>query len=163
MHTGARAVSVVLNDALHSAVAPMPLAASVRVFPRDATPTLLLATPGARGDFALGAIFCQVRGALGLAKRWITAHSGQTIQVYPAAVRAGSEGELPLLNARQLELEKRRLCHKGVGRDFQSLREYQPGDALRDVSWTASARRGKLIARQYTTERSQQVWVLLNC
>ena len=162
LHTAARAITVQLTDSLHPSLAPMPLSARARAFPREATPAMLLATPVARGDFTLGPVYCRVRGALGLAERWITAHPVQTVRVYPAAVRAGSEGDLPLLNARQLELEKRRLRHKGTGRDFQSLREYQPGDALRDLSWTASARRGKLITRQFTTERSQQVWVLLD-
>ncbi len=162
LHTAARAVTIQLTDSLHTSLAPMPLSSQIRAFPREATPAMLLATPVARGDFALGPVYCRVRGALGLAERWITAHPVQTVRVYPSAVRAGSEGDLPLLNARQLELEKRRLRHKGTGRDFQSLREYQPGDALRDLSWTASARRGKLITRQFTTERSQQVWVLLD-
>ena len=34
---------------------------------------------------------------------------------------------------------------------------------LRDICWTASARRGNLITRQYQTERSQPVWIVLDC
>ncbi len=49
-----------------------------------------------------------------------------------------------------------------MGRDFESLRDYQETDILRDISWTATARRGRPIARQFTTERSQQVWLLLD-
>ena len=33
---------------------------------------------------------------------------------------------------------------------------------MRNISWTATARRAKLITRQFTTERSQQVWIVLD-
>ena len=52
---------------------------------------------------------------------------------------------------------------RGLGRDFESLREYREGDDLRDLCWTATARHGRLITRQYQTERSQPVWIVLDC
>ncbi len=162
LHTGKHAITVVLTDALHPALSLLPVSMEARVFPYEATALEGLATPTARGDYALGSIFCRLRGALKLAERWIVAAPQQTVRVYPSAVRTDGKGDLPLLHARQLELERRRSRRKGAGRDFGSLREYQPGDALRDLSWTASARRGKLITRQFTTERSQQVWVVLD-
>jgi uncharacterized protein (DUF58 family) len=66
------------------------------------------------------------------------------------------------MRARQIELQKRRLRLRGVGREFESLRDYMPGDELRNISWTATARRARLITRQFTTERSQQVWIVLD-
>jgi uncharacterized protein (DUF58 family) len=49
-----------------------------------------------------------------------------------------------------------------VGREFESLREYRDGDELRDVCWTATARRAKLITRQYQVERSQAVCLVVD-
>ncbi len=161
-HEGVGAVMVDLVDALHPSLAPLPLRTEVQAFPRERTAAAVIAVPRERGDFKLGPVFCRVRGGLGLAERWITIPLDQQVRVYPAAVRADAGGALPLLQAKRLELERRRLRHRGAGREFESLREYQAGDALRDVSWTATARRGRMIARQYTTERSQQVWVLLD-
>ena len=161
-HEGSGAITVQIEDALHPSLAPLPLRAEVRAFPREQTSAEVIAVPRERGDYELGPVFCRVRGRLGLAERWITAVLHQQVRVYPGAVRGEAGGELPLLNAKRLELERRRLRHRGAGREFESLREYQAGDALRDVSWTATARRGRMIARQYTTERSQQVWVLLD-
>jgi len=34
---------------------------------------------------------------------------------------------------------------------------------LRNVCWTASARRGKLVAKTFQAERSQAVWMVLDC
>ncbi|MGC9198052.1 MAG: DUF58 domain-containing protein [Acidobacteriaceae bacterium] len=85
----------------------------------------------------------------------------QVVRVYPAHEDGRRSTEFYLLRARQIEMERRRLQLRGMGREFECLREYQPGDELRKISWTATARRGRLVTRQFTVERSQQVWMLL--
>jgi uncharacterized protein (DUF58 family) len=59
-------------------------------------------------------------------------------------------------------LGSRASARLGKGRDFDRLREYVTGDELRDVAWKASARRGKLIVREYRLDRSQDVLVCLD-
>jgi uncharacterized protein (DUF58 family) len=59
-------------------------------------------------------------------------------------------------------MEKRRRRQRGQGREFQSLREYRQGDDLRDVCWTATARRHHLTTRVFEIERSQVVWIVLD-
>ncbi|MGA3265184.1 MAG: DUF58 domain-containing protein, partial [Terracidiphilus sp.] len=71
--------------------------------------------------------------------------------------------EIFLARSRQIDLQLRRAQQRGLGRDFESLREYREGDDLRDICWTATARRGIPITRQYQTERSQPVWIVLDC
>jgi len=51
---------------------------------------------------------------------------------------------------------------RGQGREFESLREYREGDELRDISWTATARRHHLVTRVFQIERSQAVWLVLD-
>jgi uncharacterized protein (DUF58 family) len=86
----------------------------------------------------------------------------QHVRVYPALEENRGDAEFYLLRARQIEMQKRKLRLRGTGRDFESLRDYQPGDELRNISWTATARRTKLVTRQFTVERSQQVWIVLD-
>src|SRR2546426_2133727 len=50
----------------------------------------------------------------------------------------------------------------GEGRLFESLREWVPGDDLRHIDWKATARRRKVITRQYEAERRQQVMLVLD-
>jgi uncharacterized protein (DUF58 family) len=97
-----------------------------------------------------------------LAERWARAPLTQTVRVYPA-LRTGEEQQIFLARSRQIELQLRRAQQRGLGRDFESLREYREGDDLRDICWTATARRGSLVTRQYQTERSQPVWIVLDC
>jgi uncharacterized protein (DUF58 family) len=84
------------------------------------------------------------------------------VRVYPA-LRTGEEQQIFLARSRQIDLQLRRAQQRGLGRDFESLREYREGDDLRDICWTATARRGIPITRQYQTERSQPVWIVLDC
>ncbi|HET6373617.1 MAG TPA: DUF58 domain-containing protein, partial [Candidatus Polarisedimenticolia bacterium] len=58
--------------------------------------------------------------------------------------------------------ERRIKRRYGTGREFESLREYRPGDQWRDICWTATARRGKMITKTYQTERNQAVWLVLD-
>ena len=94
---------------------------------------------------------------------WCEARMGATssVKVYPN-VRRAREAELKALGARSLVAAHRRAVWRGEGRDFESLREYVPGDELRHVSWTATARRGRLTTRQYQIERDQTVLVVLD-
>src|SRR5262249_9881850 len=64
--------------------------------------------------------------------------------------------------ARHIELEKRLIRQRGVGREFESLREYQPGDEFRNICWTATARRGKHVTKLFQVERSQAVWIVMD-
>jgi uncharacterized protein (DUF58 family) len=42
------------------------------------------------------------------------------------------------------------------------MRDYVRGDELRHISWTATARRGKLTTRQYQIERDQTILIVLD-
>ena len=118
-------------------------------------------TPRERGDHAAGKLYLRFRSTLGLLERWSAADLTETVRIYPAT-RAAQDQNLFLARTRQLELQLRKQRQRGLGRDFEALRDYLEGDDLRDVGWKASARRGALITKQYQAERSQAVWLLLD-
>jgi uncharacterized protein (DUF58 family) len=155
-------LDVRLTDDLHPSLVAAPVTQQVQAFPRDAVTTVQTIFPRERGDFALGRVYLRYRGMLRLIERWAAAAPVQRVRVYPASEQSGENAEFYLMRARQIELQKRRLRLRGVGREFESLRDYQKGDELRNISWTATARRGYLITRQFTVERSQQVWIVLD-
>lgn len=55
-----------------------------------------------------------------------------------------------------------RVRQVGKGRDFEQLREYQPGDDYVDVDWKATARRRNPVTRTYQIERTQEVYVVVD-
>jgi uncharacterized protein (DUF58 family) len=117
--------------------------------------------PAQRGDLPLGRIYLRYRSLLGLAERWAVADAAGTVRVLPNLEQAKQQ-TLFLIRTRQVELERRRKRLRGQGRDFESLREYRNGDELRNICWTATARRSKLITRVFQVERSQTVWIVLD-
>ncbi|MBV8630448.1 MAG: DUF58 domain-containing protein [Silvibacterium sp.] len=151
-----------VTDALHRALDPMPATQRLVAYPRDAVRATIECTPNTRGDVMAGEVFLRYRGALRLGERWAAADLKQRIRVYPPMERSPEDTQLYLLRIRQIALEKRRLRLRGLGREFESLREYQPGDEMRNIAWPATARRGKPITREFTTERSQQVWIVID-
>ena len=151
-----------VTDALDPALDTMPAAKRMLAYPRDGARVMIECMPNARGDVALGEVFLRYRGALKLAERWASADLRQSVRVYPPMERSPEDTQLYLLRIRQIALQKRRLRMRGLGREFESLREYQSGDEVRNIAWPATARRGKLITREFTTERSQQVWIVLD-
>ena len=167
-------VDVRMVDDLNVALVAMPVEQRVEAFPREDAVSLSTIYPRERGDFRLGRVYLRYRGALRLVERWAAAEPvvaavnaedkarQQRVRVFPAHEDSREKTQFYLLRARQIELEKRKLQLRGVGREFESLRDYQPGDELRKISWTATARRGRLVTRQFTVERSQQVWMLLD-
>jgi uncharacterized protein (DUF58 family) len=178
-------------DDLHAALVAKPAVQRVEAFPREDAVCVQTIWPAERGDFAMGRVYLRYRGTLGLVERWAWAEpavaSGygataethisesrrgatrfaagskvQRVRVFPAHEDSRGRAAFFLLRARQIELQRRKLQMRGTGREFESLRDFQQGDELRSVSWTATARRGKLVSRQFTAERSQQVWVVLD-
>jgi uncharacterized protein (DUF58 family) len=150
-----------LMDDLPEALVAMPATHLLRVFPRVRAALRYRIEPRDRGDVETGAVYLRYGSPLGLVERWAMAPLQQPVRIYPA-LRQGGDQEIYLARGRQIELQLRQVRERGLGRDFESLREYLEGDDVRDVCWTATARRGQLITRRYQTERSQAVWIVLD-
>ncbi len=155
-------------DDMHPALIATPEVQHIEVFPREEAVCAQTIWPAERGDFAMGKLFLRYRGGLRLVERWTVAEpltsvsKPQRVRVFPAHEDSRGRAAFFLLRARQIELQRRKLQLRGTGREFESLRDFQQGDEMRSISWTATARRGKLVARQFTAERSQQVWAVLD-
>lgn len=141
---------------------------------RIAPPVLQLAVPGRasasaqypilpaqRGDLALGKTYLRYQSSLRLAERWVVADTSARVRVLPNLEQARQQ-TLYLIRMRQVAMERRRRRVRGAGREFESLRDYRTGDEFRSISWTATARRSKLITRVYQVERSQSVWIVID-
>lgn len=150
-----------LTDDLPSELVLTPLPQKIRVWPGPPAALRYVIRPRHRGDVTSGALFFTYRSSLGLVSRWATAPLLQGVRIYPE-LRTAEDQQIFLARSRRIDLQLRQMRHRGLGREFESLREYRVGDELRDVCWTASARRGEMVTRQYQAERSQSVWIVLD-
>lgn len=115
-----------------------------------------------RGRVRFGALYLRVENRIGLLSRRFRIASDEDARVFPdlsAVEERGSLGARSTL----LAIGLRRLRQRGGGSEFESLREYLPGDGFRNVDWKATARRGRMMVAQYEVERSQNVVLALDC
>jgi uncharacterized protein (DUF58 family) len=117
--------------------------------------------PVGRGPAKLGDAYLRYQSPMRIAEKWAKVPLEETVQVYPDLDEA-KRHSIYLLRSRQIEMEKRHSRMRGIGREFESLREYREGDEYRDICWTAAARRGKLVTRIYQIERSQVIWIVID-
>ena len=118
--------------------------------------------PVARGLDRFGALYVWYDNALGLIRRRMRVETTHEFRVYPDLRAVERYGSLHARN-KLIEAGLRRMRMRGIGTEFESLREYAAGDAFRNVDWKATARRGKVMVTQREVERSQDVLVLIDC
>jgi uncharacterized protein (DUF58 family) len=117
-------------------------------------------TPLLRGPVPLTAVHLRLEGPLGLCARQFAVPLPESPRAWPDAGEAAREALALALASRTGGRGLRRV---GEGREFESLREYRPGDDVRSVDWKASARRGRTVVREHRPERNQRVLLLLDC
>ncbi len=132
------------------------------ILPRASAELRYGVRPTCRGRFEFGDIFLRWHAPLGLLIRQRRIRARHAVKVYPN-VASLARYELAAQRHRRTEVGLMPVRLRGRGSMFESLRDYVPGDDLADVAWKASARHGRLITRNYETERSQNVLVVLDC
>ena len=154
-------IRATLEDELPNTLSSSVPAVLLAVSPRQTARASYQLRPSARGDARLGRVFIRYQSPLRLAERRAVADLTQVVRIYPNLQEA-RRMSLYLIRSRQIELEKR-LQHKPErGMEFDSLREYRDGDEPRDICWTATARRAKLVTKVYQAERSQSVLIVVD-
>lgn len=118
-------------------------------------------TPRERGDDTFPGTFVRIECPLGLVEKEMRLETEEPVRVYPN-VLALREFDLLKQQGRLREMGIRRSRSRGLGMEFESLREYTEGDDFRKIDWKASARRDKLVVRQYEQERNQVVMVVVD-
>ena len=117
--------------------------------------------PPRRGRFEFGQAALRFRSPFRLVWCQMDVAEPVAVKVYPN-IRRAREAELKALGARSVISSHRKTSWRGEGREFESMRDYVRGDELRHISWTATARRGKLTTRQYQIERDQTILIALD-
>ena len=120
-----------------------------------------VARPRYRGTFQFGDIHIRVVGPLDLVERQSVARAVAPANVYPD-LREIRRYDIMTRRGLAYDAGQRRARVPGAGSVFERLREYEPDDDPRSISWTATARRGRPISVEYETERQQRIVVVLD-
>jgi uncharacterized protein (DUF58 family) len=117
--------------------------------------------PLARGRCAFGSLHVRGRSRLGLSLWQRRFPAPAEVAVYPNLLEV-RRYQLLARSDRLRQAGFRMTRRLGQGTEFESLREYSPDDEFRSIDWKATARRRHPISRQYETERSQTVILMVD-
>jgi uncharacterized protein (DUF58 family) len=116
--------------------------------------------PTRRGDRQAERITIRSYGPLGLAARQGDHRAPWTVRVLPPFT---SRKHLPSRLARLRELDGRTsVLIRGQGTEFDSLRDYVPGDDTRSIDWRATARQTNVAVRTWRPERDRHILIVLD-
>jgi uncharacterized protein (DUF58 family) len=153
---------VEVRDALHPALAEAPRRVRLVLPAAGAAVWSVPLVPRRRGQHEWGPLSARLLGPWGLAWHQRDLLAASSVRVYPQVRWGGRVGHLlALAHRRELGQSPTRL--EGSGSEPYALRAYQPGDPLSRIHWRATARQGRLVAREDTWERGAHLLVLLDC
>lgn len=117
--------------------------------------------PVERGEYEFGRIIVYVSSLLGLLMRRHNIQAAQKVPVYPSYQQM-RKYQLLSQTTIQTEQGNKRMRKIGHSMEFEQIKEYVRGDDVRSVNWKATARKGSLMVNNYTDERSQQVYCVID-
>jgi len=117
--------------------------------------------PVSRGEYGFGNINVFVNGPLQLVKRRFSFEAHEIVKVYPSYIQM-RRFQLMAVSNRVQETGVKRMRKLGHSMEFEQIKEYVRGDDFRTINWKATARKGDLMVNNYTDERSQQIYCVIN-
>jgi uncharacterized protein (DUF58 family) len=117
--------------------------------------------PLQRGDYSFGDTNIRYPSALKTFVRQVRYPLSAPVKVYPNVLDV-RKYDLLARKGLLFEIGLRATRQFGSGTEFERLREYNTDDEFRRINWKATARRGKPIAAEYETERSQYVMSVID-
>ena len=155
-----RPLSAVVRDAWPPSAAAAPHHATVNIPGHGQHTITTELTPTRRGDRIAATVAVRSFGPLKIAARQRNRHVPGTVRALPPF---RSRGHLPEKLSRLRELDgMHRSLIRGQGSEFDSLREYVPGDDVRSIDWRGTARRREVLVRTWRPERDRRILVVLD-
>jgi uncharacterized protein (DUF58 family) len=117
--------------------------------------------PRRRGRHTLGAVALRSEGPLGLG-RWRHSAAGEhEVTVYPD-VPAARRLALAVQQGRFRAAGRLTRGPLGLGTEFESIRDYEPDDDIRQVNWRATERLQRPMSNQFRVEQDREVMLLID-
>lgn len=117
--------------------------------------------PVERGEYRFYDVRIFAKSPLGLIIRRITLPSETMVKVMPSFLSL-RQFELKAHSSNLVEAGNRKVRKIGHSLEFEQIREYVLGDDIRTVNWKATARKGQIMVNNYTDEKSQQVYCIID-
>jgi uncharacterized protein (DUF58 family) len=117
--------------------------------------------PVKRGEYAFGALKVYAKTPLSFVNRRFEFDAGKTLPVYPSYMQM-RQYELLAMSNRLQDIGVKRIRRLGHSMEFEQIRDYVVGDDLRTINWKATARASRYMVNQYTEEKSQPIYCVID-
>jgi uncharacterized protein (DUF58 family) len=114
-----------------------------------------------RGVGVVEALWIRDSGPLRLMERVFRVPLAREVSIVPNVLPA-RRAALRMMLDRQFFQGMKIERYRGDGTEFESLREYVPGDLMRDVHWRSSGRHRKLLSVQHRAERNHPIVIAVD-
>ncbi len=136
---------------------------STRIGPKETIIFSYILEPKVRGTYPLGPLSMTVRDRLGFNSiESVIPNSITDILIYPPYEDIKRIEILGSKRSLQLNYGAQRSKQKGLGSEFYAIRKYVIGDQFRLIDWKASARIQQLIVREFESERTISVMIIVD-
>lgn len=112
-----------------------------------------------RGRYRLGPMLASAGDPVGMFSSAVTLPVSHEILVFPARIDVGG---IPLPTA---QLSGGRVAPRNTlmtTASVSSVRDYAPGDPMNRIAWSATARRGELMVKEFEPDPTADLWILLD-
>ncbi|HEX7757177.1 MAG TPA: DUF58 domain-containing protein, partial [Niabella sp.] len=117
--------------------------------------------PLTRGEYLFEDINIFVAAPLRLVTRRFRINAKKTAKVYPSFMQMRRFQLLAISNRLQ-EAGIKKTPKLGHSMEFDNIKEYVRGDDYRTINWKATSRKGSVMVNNYTDEKSQQIYCVIN-
>jgi uncharacterized protein (DUF58 family) len=150
------------RDGLGSVRLRQPAPAALALDPAEADGRLeATLVPRRRGRHTLAAVALRSEGPLGLGRWRHEAAGEQEVTVYPD-VPAARRLALAVRQGRFRAAGRLTRGPLGLGTEFESIRDYEPDDDIRQVNWRATERLQRPMSNQFRVEQDREVMLLID-
>ncbi|WP_237390587.1 DUF58 domain-containing protein [Fulvivirga sediminis] len=117
--------------------------------------------PLVRGKYDFGEIHLYITSKIGLVQRRISIPVQEEVAVYPSVMDM-KKYELKSAMSTTINFGIKKIRRIGHSYEFEQIKEYTIGDDYKSMNWKATSRSNKLMVNNYTDEKSQQVYCLID-
>ncbi len=117
--------------------------------------------PTKRGEYDFGQIRLYVKSPLALLTRRFNVGINKMVPVYPSFLKL-RQYELMAISNRLSDIGIKQMRRVGHSMEFDQVKNYVAGDDYRTVNWKATARKGDLMVNNFTDEKAQHIYCMID-
>lgn len=132
-----------------------------KLFAHQSTKLIYHLRPTERGEYFFGRLNIYVSSPLRLISRRFIYDENAMVPTYPSYIQLRKYDLMAFSNS-LLQYGVKKIRRVGYSMEFEQIKEYVQGDDIRTLNWKATAKKNNLMVNQYQTERSQNIYMIID-